>query len=92
MNVPPTESGAIGFMHQARTRLLHELKNFLSLPTISTLSEHRADVQRGAEWVAENLRAMGMEHVEIMPTANGKGQPLVYADWLHAGDAPTILV
>lgn len=74
-----------------RERFLAELQDLLALPTISTLSEHRPDIQKGAEWVAENLRAMGMEHVEIMPTAEGRGQPLVYADWLHAGGAPTIL-
>ncbi len=83
---------AFEYTQIAREKNLDELKEFLSLPTISTLSAHRADVQRGAEWVAENLRAMGMEHVEIMPTGKGKGQPLVYADWLHADDAPTILV
>lgn len=83
---------AIHYAEKHRAPSLAELKNFLALPTISTLSEHRADVQKGAEWVAENLRAMGMEHIEIMPTGAGAGQPLVYADWLHAGDAPTILV
>ena len=30
-----------------------------------------------------------MEHAEILPTA---GHPVVYADWLHAEGAPTILV
>ncbi len=87
-----SQSLALDYVGLRKTQELNELKTFLSLPTISTLSEHRADVQRGAEWVADNLRAMGMEHIAIMPTGEGKGQPLVYADWLHAGDAPTILV
>ncbi len=85
-------TNALAFANNRREKNLAELVTFLSLPTISTLSAHRADVQRGAEWVAENLRALGMEHVAIMPTGDGAGQPLVYADWLHAGDAPTILV
>jgi acetylornithine deacetylase/succinyl-diaminopimelate desuccinylase-like protein len=80
------------YLRAHRETFLDELKIFLAMPTISTLSEHRADVQRGAEWVAENLRAMGMEHVDILPTGDGAGQPLVYADWLHAGNAPTVLV
>lgn len=80
------------YLRTHREIFLDELQTFLAMPTISTLSEHRADVQRGAEWVAENLRAMGMEHIEILPTGNGAGQPLVYADWLHALDAPTVLV
>ena len=81
-------TNALAFANNRREKNLAELVTFLSLPTISTLSAHRADVQRGAEWVAENLRALGMEHVAIMPTGDGAGQPLVYADWLHAGDAP----
>jgi acetylornithine deacetylase/succinyl-diaminopimelate desuccinylase-like protein len=83
---------ALEYAQTHRERFLDELNTFLAMPTISTLSEYRGEVQRGAEWVAENLRAMGMEHVEIFPTANGAGQPLVYADWLHAGSAPTILI
>lgn len=91
-------SNPLDYAQVRRKDFLRELETFLAIPTISTLSEHRGDVQRGAEWVADNLRTMGMENVEIMPTAHGLGQPLVYADWLHApmtGDgetAPTILV
>lgn len=83
---------ALDYLAAHRENFLDELKTFLSKPTVSTLSEHRPDVQQGAEWVAANLRAMGLEHVEIMPTAQGRGQPLVYADWLHARDAPTVLI
>lgn len=83
---------ALDYANAHRAENLAELKALLALPTISTLSEHRPDVQRGAEWVANNLRGMGMEHVEIMPTAEGRGQPLVYADWLHAKDALTLLI
>lgn len=83
---------ALEYLSSRREDFLDELETFLAQPTISTLSEHRADVQRGAEWVAANLRAMGMENVEIMPTGEGRGQPLVYADWLNAPNAPTVLV
>lgn len=83
---------ALAYAAQKREANLEELKTFLALPTISTLSEHRADVQRGAEWVAQNLRALGLEQIEILPTGAGAGQPLVYADWLHAPHAPTVLV
>lgn len=88
---------ALDYSRTRHDAFLDELETFLAVPTISTLSEHRADVQKGAEWVADNLRAMGLEHVEIMPTGDaahedGPGQPLVYADWLHAPNAPTVLV
>src|SRR5581483_1513095 len=83
---------ALDYSRAHRVEFLDELKEFIALPTISTLSEHRADVQRGAEWLADKLRAMGLEHVAILPTGEGKGQPIVYADWLHQADAPTVLV
>jgi len=76
------------FVNQNRNRLLEELKEFLRIPSISTLREHRPDIQGAASFVAESLARVGMEHVEIVPTAN---HPMVYADWLHAPGKPTVL-
>jgi acetylornithine deacetylase/succinyl-diaminopimelate desuccinylase-like protein len=69
-------------------RFLEELKEFLRIPSISTDPEHAADVARAAEWVADKLRAAGLENIEIIPTQR---HPLVYADWLHAPGKPTVL-
>lgn len=69
-------------------RFLEELKTFLRIPSISTLPEHNGDVQRAAQYVADQLKSIGMENIEIIPT--GK-HPLVYADWLHAPGKPTVL-
>ncbi len=68
---------------------LADLKTFLSFPSISALSEHKPDVKRCAEFVASHLTEIGFEHATLMPTA---GNPVVYADWLHADGAPTVLV
>lgn len=76
------------FVQQNRDRFLEELKTFLRIPSISTLPEHAADIQRAAEFVAAGLREVGMEHAEIIPTSR---HPLVYADWLHAPGKPTVL-
>lgn len=73
--------------HQARFRA--EFLDFLRIPSISSLAEHAEDVARAAEWVATRLTAAGMEAVQILPTA---GHPVVYAQWLHAPDKPTILI
>jgi acetylornithine deacetylase/succinyl-diaminopimelate desuccinylase-like protein len=69
-------------------RFLEELKDFLRIPSISTDPDHTADMARAAQWVADKLRAAGLENVEIIPTAK---HPLVYADWLHAPGKPTVL-
>ncbi len=76
------------YVDQHQDRLLDELKQFLRIPSVSTAPEHTADVKRAADFVADSLRSVGMEHVEIIPTA---GHPLVYADWLHAPGKPTVL-
>jgi acetylornithine deacetylase/succinyl-diaminopimelate desuccinylase-like protein len=76
------------FVEQNQTRLLEELKDFLRIPSISTLPEHKPDVQRAAHFVADSLKRAGIENVEIIPTA---GNPLVYGDWLHAAGKPTVL-
>ena len=76
------------YVDHHRERMLDELKDFLRIPSISTLPEHTADVARAAEWTAQKLRDAGLENVEIIPTQR---HPLVYADWLHAPGKPTVL-
>jgi acetylornithine deacetylase/succinyl-diaminopimelate desuccinylase-like protein len=81
-------SSAVDFARNNQQRFLNELKDLLRIPSVSTLEEHKPDIQKAAEYVANNLRTIGMENVEIIPT---KGHPLIYADWLHAAGKPTVL-
>jgi acetylornithine deacetylase/succinyl-diaminopimelate desuccinylase-like protein len=76
------------FVRENQDRLLDELKSFLKIPSISTLPEHKGDIDRAARFVADSLGAAGLENVEIIATA---GHPLVYGDWLHAPGKPTVL-
>lgn len=69
---------------------LEQLKDLIRIPSISTLSEHKGDIRRAAEWLRDHLTAIGMTRVTIYET---KRYPIVYAEWLGAGkDAPTALV
>jgi acetylornithine deacetylase/succinyl-diaminopimelate desuccinylase-like protein len=76
------------FVERHRDRLLDELKEFLRIPSISTLPEHQDDIARAAQFVAESLRRVGMENVEVIATDK---HPLVYGDWMHAPGKPTVL-
>jgi acetylornithine deacetylase/succinyl-diaminopimelate desuccinylase-like protein len=67
---------------------LEGLKTFLRIPSISTLSEHKPDIRRAAEFALNELRAAGMTSAELI---EGDGNPLVYAEWLGAPGKPTIL-
>ena len=80
---------AITYIQERRDTFIEELKMFCRIPSVSTKSEHKDDMRRAAEWLADSMRAIGLEHAEVMATA---GHPVVYADWLHAEGAPTALI
>jgi acetylornithine deacetylase/succinyl-diaminopimelate desuccinylase-like protein len=72
-----------------RDARLESYKDFLRIPSISTLPEHAPDIRRAAEWLAGALRTAGLENVSVEETGF---HPVVYADWLQADGAPTALV
>jgi acetylornithine deacetylase/succinyl-diaminopimelate desuccinylase-like protein len=78
----------IDFINTNRDRYVDELKQYLAIPSISALPEHQGDLRRCAEYTAEELKGVGLENVRLIETP---GNPVVYADWLHAEGAPTIL-
>ncbi|HEY2467444.1 MAG TPA: dipeptidase [Terracidiphilus sp.] len=82
-------SSAVSFATENHSRFLNELKDLLRIPSISTLPEHKSDCRRAAEFLAAELKRIGMEHVRLIDT---QGHPLVYADWLHAAGKPTVLI
>jgi hypothetical protein len=53
-------SPAVDFARSNQPRFLDELKTLLRIPSISTLTEHKSDVQKAAEFVAADLRRIGM--------------------------------
>ena len=79
---------ARAYLEAHQQHYLSELMDLLRIPSISTLPQHRPDLDRAAAFVAGKLTHAGLENVEIIATS---GHPLVYGDWLHAPGAPTIL-
>jgi acetylornithine deacetylase/succinyl-diaminopimelate desuccinylase-like protein len=78
----------VDFINLHRDRYVEELKGYLAIPSISALPQHQEDVRRCAEWTADELRRIGMQNVKLIETP---GNPVVYADWLGAPSAPTML-
>src|SRR5947207_14642633 len=76
------------YIDARRDQHLAELYELLRITSVSAKSEHKPDIERGANWVAGHLRAGGFKHVELVPTAL---HPLVYAESLEAPSKPTIL-
>ena len=79
----------VSYINSHRDNYVEELKEFLKIPSISTLAENKPDMKTAAEFVAGKLRSAGMQNVKIIET---KGHPLIYADWLNAPGKPTVLV
>lgn len=80
---------AIASAKSNREAHLSQLKEFLAIPSISTLSERQPDIQRAADWLANRLRDLGFDGVEIVPTQR---HPVVYGEWLKSPGKPTVAV
>lgn len=76
------------YLTENHDRFLGELLDLLRIPSISTAPEYAGEVRRAAQWTADRLRQAGMEGVRILET---EGHPVVYGEWLHAPDKPTLL-
>ncbi len=77
------------YLEDHREAFLESLKAVLRIPSVSAQAEHKDDVARCAQHIADRLRAIGMTQVEVVATA---GHPIVYAEWLGAPGKPTALV
>ena len=83
------EDPVLAYAKAHEERHLRELFELLRIPSVSAQpAKHGKDIERAAEFVASAMREAGLENVKLVPT---DGNPLVYADWLHAPGAPTVL-
>src|SRR3954449_3359811 len=89
-NTAATPDAALdAHLDSTKDERLDSYKDFLRIPSISAIPAHADDCRAAAGWLADALTATGLEHVEVAETG---GHPLVYADWLHAPNAPTVIV
>jgi acetylornithine deacetylase/succinyl-diaminopimelate desuccinylase-like protein len=77
------------YLDESYPRLLTELSELLSIPSVSGDPERVLDVQRAADWVAARLAAAGAATVQALPIA---GHPILYAAWPHTPGMPTVLL
>ncbi len=82
-------AGVLARLEAGHGRILEELKEFATIPSVSADPAHQAHVRAAAAWVAAKLAAAGPLTVRTLPTA---GSSVVYAEWLGAPGAMTVLV
>lgn len=81
---------ALEYARANQQRSLERLFKLLRFPTISSLfPANRADFEACADWLVEILRAMGFQRAQRYATG---GPDVVYAEWLGADGAPTLLI
>ncbi|HEX6655492.1 MAG TPA: dipeptidase [Candidatus Limnocylindria bacterium] len=81
---------ALAYLREHADAHLAGLDEFLRMESISADAEKKPEMRRTAQWIADELTRIGAEHAQLNETS---GNPIVTADWLHAGaDAPTVLI
>ena len=79
----------LDYIETHRDSLLARLNDFLTIPSVSTDSSYKDDLQKAAQFVEDYLQEIGFDQTEQLPTNN---HPIVYAEYNQAGpDAPTVL-
>lgn len=90
MATNPTAPAALEYARQNQAVFLNRTFELLRFPSISTLAENSADIERAADWLVNYLKEIGLSEAQKYSTA---GHPLVYAEWLGAGASfPTLLI
>ena len=81
-----------GYVDSHAREFLDDLKQWLTIPSISADPARHGDVRRSAEWLAAHLRSIGFPVAEVWESARD-GLPAVFAEWPSADpNAPVVLV
>jgi hypothetical protein len=79
-------SRALALAADGRDRALADLIELARIPSVSTDPAYAGDVARAADWLAERLRALGLD-VSVEP---GDPHPVVCAEWIGRPGAPVL--
>lgn len=77
------------YIDSNKDRFLEELIDLLKVPSVSADPAFSKDVLRTAELLASRLTEIGIDKVEVCPTA---GYPIVYGEKIVDASLPTVLV
>ncbi len=77
----------LAYLDEHRQEHVDQLADFLRIPSISSLSAHRDDVRRAAEFVRAECERQGLDARLV----ESGGNPIVYAESAPRPDRPTLL-
>lgn len=80
----------IEYAHANAERFRQNLIDLLKIPSVSATPELAGEVRRAGQWLVDEMVRIGFPVAELVDTA---GHPIVYGEWMTAGDAaPTVLI
>ncbi|TDO05038.1 dipeptidase [Sunxiuqinia elliptica] len=77
------------YLEENKDRFLNELFGLIRIPSISSVSAHKPDMYKAAEYWKELLLSSGADKAEVFETA---GNPVTYAEKIIDPSKPTVLV
>lgn len=77
------------YIAENKERFLSELFDLIRIPSVSSQSKHKADMEKVAQHWKGILLSAGADRAEVMPT---EGNPVVYGEKLVNPSFPTVLV
>jgi acetylornithine deacetylase/succinyl-diaminopimelate desuccinylase-like protein len=79
----------INYLRENKEQYLQGLFDYIRIPSISSLPEHREDMYRTANFLKQWLLKAGADKAEVYPT---KGNPVAYAEKIIDPTKPTVLI
>ncbi len=83
------EDNALAYLRAHHDTYVEDLTEFLSIPSISALTDHKEAVKEAASWLQHRLERAGLPTCRIDAT---EGNPVVFAQSTQDPHKPTVLV
>jgi len=79
----------LNYIEENKQRFLDELFGLIKIPSISSISEHKPDMYKAAEYWKKTLIEAGADKAEVFET---DGNPVTYGEKIIDKNLPTVLV
>lgn len=88
--MPNHRAAALDYLNAQEHVALERLTQLCSIPSVSTDPDHAADMLKAADWIADQFKYIGLDHIQVFPTQR---HPIVFGQYCADKiDAPTVLI
>ncbi len=77
------------YIEENKQRFLDELFDYIRIPSISSIADHKPDMYKAAEFVKSSLLSAGCDKAEVFET---EGNPVAYGEKIIDPALPTVMV